>query len=151
MSDELARSRPAEVLLAEDNEMDVDLTREAFKRSRLLVNLHHVENGKECIAFLRKEGKYARVPSPDILLLDLNMPLMDGREVMAEIASDDDLCSLPVVVLTTSADERDVLHMYKLRCSAYTTKPVDFHKFQQVIQDLGKHWFTVVVLPPRND
>ena len=147
MSDELARGRPANILLVDDNENDVFLTRETFNRSKLAVNLFHVENGEECLAFLRKQGKYADAITPDLILLDLNMPIMDGREVLAEIAKDNALNHLPVVVLTTSDDERDVLSMYQLRCSSYVTKPVDFHKFQEVIQSITSYWFTVVVLP----
>jgi len=99
------------------------------------------------MAFLRKEGEYANVPIPDLILLDLNMPVMDGREVLAELVKDDDLNHLPVVILTTSADEQDVLNMYKLRCSAYATKPLDFNQFLRVIQGIADFWFTVVVLP----
>ena len=139
--------RPAEILLVEDNQDDVVLTREGFNRAKLRVNLHHVENGEECMAFLRKEGEYADAPMPDLILLDLNMPVMDGREVLAELVEDDNLKHLPVVILTTSAEEQEVLKMYKLRCSAYSTKPVDFEKFQHVIQGIADFWFTVVVRP----
>lgn len=149
MTEDLAAGRPAHVLLVEDNDLDVQLTREAFQRSRLLVNMHHVEDGEQCMKFLRKEDDFRDVPTPDLILLDLNMPVMDGREVMAEIAADPALRMLPVVILTTSADERDVLAMYDLRCSAYTTKPVQFDNFQKVINELGQHWFTIVVLPPK--
>ncbi len=100
------------------------------------------------MAFLRKEREYADVPTPDLILLDLNMPVMDGREVLAELVKDDNLKHLPVVVLTTSEDERDVLNMYKLRCSSYITKPVDLGKFISVVQNLSDHWFKVVVRPP---
>jgi CheY-like chemotaxis protein len=140
--------RPAEVLLVEDSEDDVILTRKSFEYAKLAVNLHHVENGKECMSFLRKEGKYADVPTPDLILLDLNMPVMDGREVLAEIVRDDELRKLCVVILTTSDSERDVLEMYNLRCSSYITKPVDFVQFQRVIEEISNYWFTVVVLPP---
>lgn len=105
-------SRTAEILLVEDNKDDVVLTREGFERAKLTVNLNHVENGEECMAFLRKEGEYAGVPTPDLILLDINMPVMDGREVMAELVKDDKLKHLPVVILTTSEDEQDVLNMY---------------------------------------
>ena len=147
MPNELLGSRPAEILLVEDNRDDVVLTREGFHRSKLKVNLHHVENGEQCMEFLRKEGKDAEAVTPDLILLDLNMPVMDGREVLAEIVRDDDLCHLPIVILTTSADEQDVLKMYKLRCSAYATKPVDFNQFLQIIQGIADFWFTIVVLP----
>src|SRR5271166_5406655 len=105
MTSNAVSNRPAEILLAEDNENDVELTRQGFKRSKLLLNLHHVKDGEECLAFLRKQGKYANVPTPDLLLLDLNMPRVDGREVLAEIIADKDLNSIPVVVLTTSAND----------------------------------------------
>lgn len=147
MSNSLAGSRPAEILLVEDNEYDLILTREGFRRAKLQVNLHHVDNGEECMAFLRKEGRHAQAPTPDLILLDLNMPVMDGREVLAELVADDRLRHLPVVILTTSADERDILDMYRLRCSGYIVKPVDFEQFQRVVHELANFWFTVVVLP----
>ncbi|HKP97283.1 MAG TPA: response regulator [Fibrobacteria bacterium] len=148
MNGELANSRPAEVLLVEDNEQDVVLTREGFKRAKFMVNLHHVEDGEECLAFLRKQGKFAAAPTPDLILLDINLPVMDGREVMAEIVRDPALRHLPVVVLTTSSAETDILDMYKLRCSSYITKPVDFEQFQKLVTQMGNYWFTLVVLPP---
>ena len=147
MSNELARSRPAEVLLVEDNENDVELTRQAFKKSKLIVNLHHVKDGEECMAFLRKHDNYAYAPTADLILLDLNMPRKDGREVLAEVAADECLRHLPIVILTTSADEQEILKMYMLRCSSYIVKPVDFAQFVRVIQLISEYWFTVVVLP----
>lgn len=143
--------RPAVVLLVEDNDDDVVLTRRGFERAKLSVNLHHVENGRECMAFLRNEGEYADAPTPDLILLDLNMPVMDGREVLEEIVKDDELRKLPVIILTTSSAESDLLHMYNLRCSSYITKPVDFKQFQQVINKIGEYWFTIVVLPNSSD
>ena len=140
--------RPAEVLLVEDNEVDVLLTRKAFERAKLAVNLRHLDNGERCMKLLRREGEYADAPAPDLILLDLNMPVMDGREVLSEIVKDEELRKLPVVILTTSEAERDLLEMYGLRCSSYIIKPVDFDKFQRVIQELCNYWFTVVVLPP---
>jgi two-component system, chemotaxis family, response regulator Rcp1 len=147
MTDELARSRLAEVLLVEDNENDVVLTREGFRKAKLVVNLHHARDGDECMAFLRKEREYANAPTPDLILLDLNMPRKDGREVLAEVAADETLRHLPVVILTTSAEEQEILKMYKLRCSSYIVKPVDFDQFLRVIQLISDYWFTVVVLP----
>ena len=97
--------------------------------------------------FLNKEGKYKDAPTPDLILLDLNMPLMDGREVLERISKDEKLCHLPVVILTTSSEEQDILRMYKLRCSSYIVKPVDFDQFQRVVSEIGNYWFTVVVLP----
>lgn len=143
-------SRPAEVLLVEDNEDDVILTREGFKRSRLFVSLHHVSNGEACMRFLRKDGEYQDAPTPDIILLDLNMPVMDGRQVLEQIVSDEQLRKIPVVVLTTSSEAEDIQRMYSLRCSSYITKPVDFDQFVRVVQELGDYWFTVVVLPHKN-
>lgn len=148
MNESLAHGRPVEILLVEDNENDVILTREGFKRSKLVVNLHDVKDGEECMDFLRKQGRFTNAPTPDIVLLDLNMPRMDGREVMAEIAADETLCHLPVVILTTSAEDSEILKMYRLRCSSYIVKPVSFANFIPVIQSLADYWFTVVVLPP---
>jgi chemotaxis family two-component system response regulator Rcp1 len=143
----LDQSRPAEILLVEDNDNDVFLTRESFKMSRLAVNLHHVKDGEECMAFLRKQGKHAAAPIPDIILLDLNMPRMDGREVLAEVSDDESLRHLPVVILTTSADEQEILKMYKLGCSSYIVKPVNFEQFVRFIQSFSDYWLTVVALP----
>ncbi len=145
-----SQSRPAEILLVDDSSIDFKLTKKAFERERLLCHLHHVENGEECLAFLRKQGKYSGVPTPDLILLDINMPVMDGHEVLAQLVQDENLKHLPVVVLTSSEDERDVLMMYKLRCNAYLTKPVDALKFQEVIKLLNAFWLTVVVLPPNH-
>lgn len=147
MTIELAGGRPAEILLVEDNEHDVILTREGFKEAHFLVNLHHVENGKRCMEFLRKEAEFGEAPTPDLILLDLNMPVMNGREVLEQIVADPNLQHLPVVVLTTSAQDREVLDIYKLRCSSYIAKPVDFERFIEVIQGIGNYWFTMVVLP----
>jgi two-component system, chemotaxis family, response regulator Rcp1 len=149
MTSKLPSSRPAEILLAEDNENDVELTRQGFKRCNLLLNLHHVKDGEECLAFLRKQGKYSTVPTPDLVLLDLNMPRLDGREVLAEMVVDKDLNGIPVVVLTTSANEEEILKMYKLRCSSYIVKPVDFEQFLHKIRLIAEYWFTVVVVPTR--
>jgi CheY-like chemotaxis protein len=149
MTSKVLSGRAAEILLAEDNENDVELTRQGFKKTELLLNLHHVKDGEECLAFLRKQGKYSNAPTPDLVLLDLNMPRMDGREVLAEMVADKDLTSIPVVVLTTSANEEEVLNMYKLRCSSYIVKPVDFEQFLRVIRSIAEYWFTVVVVPTR--
>ena len=140
-------SRPAEILLVEDNENDVVLTRQGFRNSSPPVNLHHVSDGVECMAFLRHEGPYAAAPVPDLVLLDLNMPRMDGREVLAELVADERLRHLPVVILTTSAEEREILNMYRLRCSSYIVKPIDFKEFQRLIRLITEYWFTAVALP----
>lgn len=147
MTDVLVRGRPAVVLLAEDNDNDVELTKLAFQRARFAVELHHVSNGEECLAFLRNEGPYARAPHPDILLLDLNMPRMDGIEVLQELNKDERLRHLVVVVLTSSNADEDVLRSYKLRCSSYLVKPINFETFAKMIQSLGDYWFTLVTLP----
>ncbi len=148
MGNGLKLSRPAEILLVEDNENDVMLMEHGFRKSRLVVNLHRARDGEECMDFLRKRGPFANAPMPDLVLLDLNMPRMDGREVLAELVKDETLRHLPVVILTTSSEEREILDMYKLRCSSYIVKPVDFEQFLRVIQLVSDYWFTVVVLPP---
>lgn len=147
MSNELINGRPAEVLLVEDNDNDVELTCQGFKRAKLLVNLHCVSDGEACLAFLRKQGEYASAPTPDLILLDLNMPKMSGREVLAEMMKDEQLKSLPVVVLSTSEEGEEILKLYKLRCSSYIVKPVDFEQFLKVVRAIADYWFTVVVLP----
>ncbi|MFZ5877349.1 MAG: response regulator [Nitrospirota bacterium] len=147
MTDRFINGKPATILLVEDNTDDVLLTRQGFKRAKFMVDLHHVENGEECMAFLRKEGRHAAAPTPDLILLDLNLPVMDGREVLAAMVADARFSHLPVVILTTSSDEQDILKMYKLRCSSYIVKPVDFDQFQRVVQGISDYWFTLVVLP----
>jgi two-component system, chemotaxis family, response regulator Rcp1 len=147
MHSDLAYSRPVEILLAEDNDNDVELTRQGFKRTKLLLNLHRVKNGEECLAFLRKQGEYVNAPRPDLVLLDLNMPRVDGRQVLAEMVTDENLRSLPVVILTTSEESAEILKLYKLRCSSYIVKPVDFDQFLRAVRSITEYWFTVVVLP----
>ena len=151
MNTALAHTRTAEILLVEDNEDDVILTRLAFKEAKLAVRLHDVPNGEDCMAFLRKQGQYAAAPTPDIILLDLNMPRMDGREVLAEISRDENLRHLPVVILTTSSAEQEILKMYKLRCSSYIIKALDFKQFTRMIHLLSDYWLTIVVLPSLPD
>ncbi len=150
MKDVLVRGRPAVILLAEDNDNDVELTKISFRRAKLAVDLHHVANGEECMAFLRKEGAYANVPTPDIVLLDLNMPRMDGMEVMEAIGKDPKLQHLVIVVLTSSDADQDVLRSYKLRCNSYLVKPINFEAFAKMIQSLGDYWFTLATLPKGN-
>jgi two-component system response regulator len=147
MHSQLTNGRAAEILLAEDNDNDVELTRQGFKRAKLLINLHHVGDGEECMAFLRKQGNYADAPTPDLILLDLNMPRMSGEQVLAEMLKDDSLKSLPVVILSTSEQAEEVLKMYKMRCSSYIVKPVDFDQFLNVVRAITEYWFTMVVLP----
>lgn len=143
----IAGSRVAEILLVEDNEDDVFLTREAFDAASLKVSLHHVVNGEKCMQFLRKEGVYAQSPTPDLILLDMHMPVMDGFEVMSAIVADPNLRHLPVVVLTTSYEAADIQKMYGLRCNSYITKPIDFDNFVRAIGQLAGYWLTVVVVP----
>ena len=147
MINTLTNTRAAEILLVEDNENDVELTRIGFRKSKLLLNLHHAKDGVDCMEFLRKQGAHAGAPRPDLILLDLNMPRMNGQEVLAEIVADEALCNLPVIVLTTSTDEEEMLKMYKLRCSSYIIKPVDFDQFLYVVRSIAEYWFTIVVLP----
>lgn len=147
---ELGRVRAVDILLVEDNEADVILTQEAFKASKLTVNMDIVDDGEKCMAYLRKQEPYRDAPTPDLVLLDLNLPVMDGREVLAEMLKDDALRKLPVVVLTTSKSDSDLIAMYNLRCNSFITKPIDFQQFHRVVQSLCDYWFTVVALPPKN-
>jgi two-component system, chemotaxis family, response regulator Rcp1 len=142
------RNGPIEILLVEDNPGDVRLTKEALKEGKVYSNLHTVKDGVEAMEFLRKQGKYKDVPRPDIILLDLNLPRKDGREVLEEIKSDDQLKRIPVVVLTTSKAEEDVLRTYNLHANCYVTKPVDLEKFMVVVKSIDVFWLTVVTLPP---
>jgi two-component system, chemotaxis family, response regulator Rcp1 len=141
-------SRPAQILVVEDNDDDVELSRIGFEMSKLPSSLHRVQDGVDCMAFLRKEGEYANVPTPDLILLDVNMPRKNGREVLIEMMADETLCYLPVIVLSTSSDDEEILKMYKLGCKSYIVKPVDFDRFLEIIQSLVQYWFTVVNLPP---
>jgi CheY-like chemotaxis protein len=139
---------PVEILLAEDNPGDVKLTRKALEKGRLANNLHVVNDGVETMQFLRGEGKYEGRPRPDLVLLDLNMPRKDGREVLEDIKRSPDLKRIPVVVLTSSEAEEDVLRSYELHANAYLTKPVDFGGFIDVVGTLEEFWLQVVKLPP---
>ena len=141
-------NRPVEILLVEDNPGDERLTREALKEGKVYSNLHWVKDGVEAMQFLRRQGKYASVPRPDIILLDLNLPKKDGREVLQDIKNDGDHKRIPVVVLTTSKAEEDVLRTYNLHANCYVTKPVDLEKFIVVVKSIDAFWLTVVTLPP---
>jgi len=143
-------AKPAEILLVEDNEHYVYLTQRAFGQAKLTANLHHVDNGKKCLEFLRREPPYATAPVPDIILLDLDMPVMDGRQVLAEIVKDDALKHLAVVVLTTRDEHPEVLRMYQLRCSSYICKPPEFDKYVDMIRKFADYWLSVVMLPTRD-
>jgi len=138
-----------DVLLVEDDPADVLLIEEAFADNKVRNRLHRVADGVEAIQFLRREGEYADAPHPDLILLDLNLPRKDGREVLAEIKEDEDLRQIHVVVLTTSKAEEDVLRSYKLHANAYVTKPVDFDRFIDVVRQIDEFFVTVVKLPTR--
>lgn len=147
MNDVLAHGRPAVILLVEDNDDDVEITKIGFERARFAVQLHHVSNGEDCLAFLRKEGAHAAAPTPDLVLLDLNMPRMGGIEVLRAITNDERLKHLVVIVMTSSKTDEDVLRSYQLRCHSYLVKPINFDNFAKMIQLLGDYWFTLVTLP----
>lgn len=136
------------ILLVEDNPGDVRLTREALKDSKLHNSLSVVEDGVEAMAFLKRESPYEDAPRPDIILLDLNLPRKDGREVLEEIKNDDDLRRIPVVVLTTSEDDNDILATYNLHANCYITKPVDLNRFIAIVKNIENFWFSIVKLPP---
>ena len=146
---EAVMCRPIEILLVEDSPSDALLTRTALNTSKLMNKLHVVENGVDAIAFLRREGPFASEPRPDLILLDLNLPKMDGREVLREIKADGDLKIIPVVVLTSSDAEEDILKSYNLSANCYITKPVEFDKFVKVVRSIREFWFAVVTLPPQ--
>jgi CheY-like chemotaxis protein len=140
--------RPVEILLVEDNPGDVGLTRETLKDSKLLNHMSVVDDGVEAMAFLRLEGKYAKATRPDLILLDLNLPKKDGREVLTEIKTDEQLRRIPVVILTTSSAEQDILEMYDLHANCFITKPVNLDQFTAVVKAIEEFWFTIVKLPP---
>jgi two-component system, chemotaxis family, response regulator Rcp1 len=146
--EQMMNPRPIDILLVEDSPADVRLTREALKEAKVLNTLHVVEDGVAALEFLRKKGQYARSPSPDLILLDLNLPKKDGREVLAEIKQDRWLMQIPVVVLTTSRAEEDVVRSYHLHANAYVAKPVDLKQFLEVIRTIEEFWLAVVTLPP---
>ena len=142
-------SRPVEILLVDDNPADVALTQEAFSDNKLCNNLNVVNDGVEAMDFLHKRGQYASAPTPDIILLDLNMPRKDGREVLAEIKADDELKYIPVVIMTVSKDDKDILESYRLHANCYVKKPVKFTEFVEVVRSLENFWFSVVTLPSK--
>lgn len=138
---------PVEILLAEDNPNDVEMTERAFDKGKFINNLHVVNDGIEAMQFLRNEDEYADAPRPDIILLDLEMPRMDGKEVLAELEDDSDLSQIPVIVLTTSEAEQDVVESYQHNANAYMTKPVGYKEFQGIVREIESFWFEVVKLP----
>jgi CheY-like chemotaxis protein len=143
--------RPIEILLVDDNPGDIRLTQEALKESKVLNNMHTVEDGMEALEFLRKEGRFKDVITPDIILLDLNLPKRNGREVLSEIKNDDVLKKIPVVILTISRAEEDILKSYALHANCYITKPVDMDQFIKIVRSIEDFWFTIVRLPPNID
>ena len=143
-----ASGKTVEILLVEDNPGDVGLTRETLKDTKLLNHMSVVGDGVEAMAFLRREGQYVKAARPDLILLDLNLPKKDGREVLAEIKTDEQLRRIPVVVLTTSSAEQDILNTYDLHANCYITKPVNLDQFIAVVKAIEEFWFTIVKLPP---
>ena len=142
-----ASIRPIEILLVEDSPGDVRLTIEALKDAKVRNNLHVVGDGVEALAFLRREGEYGRTPRPDLILLDLNLPRKDGREVLAELKDDPALKRIPVVILTTSQAEQDIVESYNLHANCYISKPVDLDQFVRVVQSIEDFWLAIVKLP----
>lgn len=140
--------RPINILLVEDNLGDSDLAREALESSKFHNTLHVVDDGEKTMAFLLQQGIYANLPRPDLILLDLNLPRKDGREVLAEIKADDVLKCIPVVILTTSQAEEDILKTYNLHANCYITKPIDLNRFLDVIRSIEDFWLSIVLLPP---
>ncbi|AHG04219.1 chemotaxis protein CheY [Halobacterium sp. DL1] len=140
-----------DILLVEDNPGDVRLTQEAFKNGQIYNDLHVVNDGDEALAFLRNEGEHADAPTPDIVLLDLNLPRKNGDEVLAEVRADPDLARIPVIVLTSSEAQEDVAQSYELQANAYLTKPVDPSEFIEVVKSFKQFWLSVVRLPPGDE
>lgn len=141
--------RPVDILLVEDNPGDVRLTKEALKDAKVMNEIFVAKDGVEAMEFLRRKGRFSNVPLPDLILLDLNLPKKDGRQVLAEIKEDPILKHIPVVVLTTSKADEDIVKTYNLHANAYITKPVDLNRFAEIIHVLNEFWFTIVKLPPK--
>ena len=144
-------TEPIEILLVEDNPGDARLAAEALKENKVRNNLYHVKDSVEAMRFLRRQAEYADAPLPDLVLLDLNLPRKDGHEVLKEMKGDAKLRLIPVVVLTTSAAERDLIKSYNLHANAYVVKPIDLERFIEVVQSIEVFWFTIVKLPPNVD
>jgi chemotaxis family two-component system response regulator Rcp1 len=142
---------PIEILLVEDNPADVRLLMETLKQEKIYNNVHLVSDGEEALAYLRKQGNYKNAVRPDLILLDLNLPKIDGKEVLREIKADDNLRVIPVVILTVSKAEEDILKSYKLHANCYITKPVDLGQFTKVARCIQEFWVTIVKLPPKDN
>jgi len=140
--------RPIQILLVEDSPSDAKLTLAALKMAKVVNQVSHVEDGVEAMEFLRHQGKFTKAERPDLILLDLNLPRKDGREVLEEMKADPDFQMIPVVILTTSQAEQDIIRSYKLHANCYITKPVNFDRFLEVVQSIENFWLTVVALPP---
>ena len=143
----LSSAKSIEILLVEDSPSDTALTIEALKQGKIANRLSHVEDGVEAMDFLKQRGKYEKAARPDLIMLDLNLPRKDGREVLSEIKNDPDLRIIPIIVLTTSRSDKDILQSYQLNCNCYITKPVDFTQFIDVVKTIEDFWLTVVTLP----
>jgi CheY-like chemotaxis protein len=141
------QAKPIEILLVEDSPGDVLIAREALSEAKLLNDIHVAEDGVEAMDFLHKRGKFAAAPTPDLILLDLNLPRKSGREVLAEIKTDENLKFIPVIILTTSSAEEDILKSYNLYANCYVVKPVEFESFVQAVKSIENFWFSVVTLP----
>lgn len=142
-----AKARPVEILLVEDNEGDVLLTQEAFSEAKIANHIHVAMDGAEALEFLRKEDKYSDAKTPDMVLLDLNLPKKNGKEVLEEIKKDNNLKHIPVIIMTSSKSEEDVIKTYDLHANSYVVKPVNLEKFVHIVEAIENFWFTVVVLP----
>jgi len=140
--------KTVEILLVEDSPADIALTQEALLDRKLVNNLHVVTDGEEAMAFRQKRGRYADAPRPDLILLDLNLPKKNGREVLAEIKADEGLSYIPVVIMTVSQDERDICESYRLHANCYIKKPLKFEEFIKIVQSIEAFWFSIVTLPP---
>lgn len=143
--------KPVDILLVEDNPGDADLAREALENTKLNNRLYVVDDGEKAMSFLLREGPYAEMPRPDLILLDLNLPRKDGRQVLAEIKLNDDLKRIPVVILTTSQAEEDVIRTYDLHANCYITKPINLNQFLHVVRSIESFWLSIVILPPKGE
>ena len=143
------RTEPIDILLVEDDPADIRLTQEALKEAKVANDLHVTTDGEQALQFLRQEGRFSAAPRPDLILLDLNLPKKGGREVLASIKGDQKLKRIPVVVLTTSKAEEDILRSYELNCNSYVTKPVDLEQFIEMVKSIDNFWLSVVTLPPK--